>query len=144
MEMTEGNTKPVSILLAEDDDVDAEGVERAFRKRKILNQIYRAHDGVEALTMMREGSIPSPYIVLVDLRMPRLDGIEFLNAIREDANLKQTVVFVLTTSEADEDKTAAYGANIAGYIVKQRAADGFLEVTEMLQRYWRVVELPAS
>jgi CheY-like chemotaxis protein len=73
-----------------------------------------------------------------------MSGPEFLKEIRDDPALKQSVIFVLTTSNDDQDKTKAYDNHVAGYIVKSDAGESFLEALEMLDRYWRVVELPAA
>lgn len=135
--------KEVTILLVEDDEIDALGVQRALKKLKILNTVVRARDGIEALAMLRDPeTIPCPFIILVDINMPRMNGLELLAELRKDAVLCSSVVFVLTTSKADEDKIAAYQKNIAGYIVKNQVGDGFLRVMDMLDHYWRVVELP--
>ncbi|MCW8889765.1 MAG: response regulator [Sedimenticola sp.] len=136
-------TKPVSILLIEDDEVDAMGVERALRKNKILNKLYRARDGIEALELLRTpGGVDHPYIILLDLNMPRMNGLELLEELRRDPKLTESVVFVLTTSKDDEDRTAAYKNHVAGYILKKNVGDGFMELIDMLDRYWRLVELP--
>jgi len=141
------NYKEVSILLVEDDDIDAKGVERAFRNLKLINPVVRAKNGLEALSILRgeaqETTIERPYIVLLDLNMPIMGGLEFLSEIREDESLRDTIVFVLTTSEADEDRVAAYKEHVAGYIVKSDVRDGFNKVIEMLDHYWRVVLLPS-
>lgn len=140
------NYDEVSILLVEDDDVDAKAVERGFRTLKLANPIHRAKNGVEALTLLRGSEkhepLPRPYIILLDLNMPVMGGLEFLQAIREDAELQDSVVFVLTTSEADEDRVAAYHEHVAGYIVKSDVQDGFSKLIDMLDHYWRVVLLP--
>ncbi len=138
-------TDEVRILLVEDDDIDAMGVQRAFFKEKIANDILRAKDGVEALEILRGqsgNSIESPYIILLDLNMPRMNGLEFLEEIRKDEKLKESIVFVLTTSTDDQDITRSYSHSIAGYIVKSDAGRGFLNLVGMLDRYWHVVELP--
>jgi CheY-like chemotaxis protein len=138
-------TKPITILVVDDDDVDVMGVARALKKLKILNPIVRARDGVEALELLRTpGAVERPYLILLDLNMPRMNGIEMLAALRADSALSSAVVFVLTTSEDDRDKLAAYAQNIAGYIVKKQVGDGFTQVMEMLDHYWRVVELPVN
>jgi CheY-like chemotaxis protein len=135
--------KEVTILLVDDDDVDVMGVERALKKLKILNPIVRARDGIEGLALLRDpAAVQRPYIVLLDLNMPRMSGLEMLAELRNDPQLSSAVVFVLTTSKADEDKMMAYQNHIAGYIVKSQVGDGFLRVMEMLDHYWRVVELP--
>ena len=136
----------VALLLVEDDDVAAEAVERAFRKAKIANPIVRARDGVEALAKLRDKSVPPavprPRLILLDLKMPRMNGLTFLQEIRNDPELKQTIVFVLTTSDSEKDRYDAYKHLIAGYIVKFRAGQDFMELIQLLDLYWRVVEFP--
>jgi CheY-like chemotaxis protein len=142
--MTELDYKNVSILLVDDDDIDAAGIYRAFRQLKVSNPIHRAHDGIEGLEMLRTSKIDPPYLILLDLNMPRMSGIEFLKEIRKDPELTHSVVFVLTTSADDEDKMAAYKEHIAGYILKSSFDRGFNELIEMLGQYWRLVELPVN
>lgn len=140
---TERSYKEVTILLVDDDDVDVMGVERALKKLKILNPIVRARDGIEGLALLRDAqAVKRPYLVLLDLNMPRMNGLEMLAELRKDSALSSAVVFVLTTSKADEDKVEAYQQHAAGYIIKSQVGDGFLRVMEMLDHYWRVVELP--
>lgn len=143
---TERRNKTVHILMVEDDDVDAHGLERAFKRARIANPLQRAQDGLHALAMLRgeDGykKIPHPYFLLVDINMPRMGGIEFITELRKDPALKSAIVFVLTTSKHDEDMTAAYNLNIAGYIVKENAGDDFMRLVELLDSYWRVVEIP--
>lgn len=140
--MSDINYKHVTILLVEDDDVDAMSVERAFKKLKIINPIVRAKDGTIALKLLKEGTVSKPYIMLLDLNMPRMGGLELLTEVRKDEGLKNSIVFVLTTSKDDEDKLAAYDQNIAGYIVKEKLQHGFDELVKLLDHYWRLVELP--
>ena len=136
----------VHILLIEDDEVDAEAVIRAFRRQKIANPITHVVDGIAALHALRgeEGypPLPRPYIILLDINMPRMNGIEFLEVLRQDPILQRNVVFVLTTSNRDEDKLAAYSKQIAGYILKANAGHDFMAVINLLQGYQIVVELP--
>lgn len=138
--------KEVTILLVEDDEVDALAIERAFRHLRIANPLAHAKDGLEALEHLRGTNgrepISRPFIVLLDLNMPRMNGIEFLEEVRADKALRDTVVFVLTTSKADEDKVKAYRLNVAGYIVKESVGDDFLDCLHMLAHYWRVIEFP--
>lgn len=136
--------KEVTLLLIEDDDVDAMSITRAFKKMHIGNNIIRANDGLEGLELLRSGAVPSPYIILLDLQMPRLNGFEFLEAIREDPELAQSTVFVLTTSKSDEDITASYKKNIAGYFIKEQVGEGFLDIVKMLKGYWKIVHFPES
>ncbi|HCE3682861.1 TPA: response regulator [Vibrio parahaemolyticus] len=142
--MTSPECKPVNILLVEDDDIDAMGIERALNTLKLLNPIYRARDGIEALECVRNGEIPPPCIVLLDLNMPRMNGLEFLGEVRRDDELCSLVIFVLTTSRRDEEITAAYEKNIAGYMVKSSVSQDFNEVLAFLDNYWRIVELPVQ
>ena len=135
----------VTVLLVEDDDVDAERVIRSFRKSGIPHPIRRARDGIEALEVLRGETgepILRPYIILLDLKMPRMGGLQFLGCLREDPVLADAVVFVLTTSRNEADRCKAYLRNVAGYIVKSRSSGDFVDVASMLAWYWRVVELP--
>ena len=140
------DSKSISILLVEDDDGDAKAVRRAFQKAKIANPIVRAVDGIEALEILNgaggEEKMPRPYFLLVDLNMPRMNGIQLVKALREDTNLHQSIVFILTTSKREEDKVAAYDLNVAGYIVKATAGQDFLNLVSLVDCYWRIVELP--
>ena len=134
--------KPASILLVEDDDIDAMSVQRAFQRMKIANPIVRAKDGVEALEILLKGRIEQPYLILLDLNMPRMGGLELLDTIRNNPQLESSVVFVLTTSKDDEDKIKAYKHHVAGYIVKEKLDEGFEQLVRMIDHYWRLVELP--
>ena len=142
--MDELNYKPAAILLVEDDDIDALSVMRAFSRLKIANPIVRAKDGIEALEILKNQEIEHPYLILLDLNMPRMGGLELLNTLRNDPSLETSVVFVLTTSKDDEDKLAAYKQHIAGYIVKEKLDDGFEDLVKLLDHYWRLVELPVK
>ncbi|MBK1659328.1 response regulator [Paracraurococcus ruber] len=138
--------KTVTILLVEDDIVDRMAVRRAFKTLKILNPVIEVGDGVEALERLRgengQEKVPSPCLVLLDLNMPRMDGIEFLSVLRSDPALHRMIVFVMTTSQAEEDMLEAYDHNVAGYLVKQRIGQDFLASISMLEAFWRVVEFP--
>tara|TARA_R110000787_G_scaffold286214_2_gene403744 strand:+ start:99 stop:530 length:432 start_codon:yes stop_codon:yes gene_type:complete len=136
------NENEVTLLLIEDDDVDAMSVARAFKKMGLSNEIIRAHDGIEGLELLRSGAVPSPYIILLDLQLPRLNGLEFLHEIRQDRQLDQSIVFVLTTSKSDEDITASYKKNIAGYFVKDNVGEGFIELITLLKGYWKMILFP--
>jgi CheY-like chemotaxis protein len=138
--------RTVHILLVDDDEVDAEAVVRAFRRQRIANPFTIVSDGIEALKALRgEGGqtpVPRPYIILLDINMPRMNGIEFLQALRQDPKLKRSIVFVLTTSDRPEDKMAVYDKHAAGYLVKSRVGQDFLSMINLLDSYWRVVEFP--
>lgn len=138
------NYKEVTLLIVDDDDIDAIALERALRKLRLLNTVLRARDGREALELLHAGAVPAPYIILLDLNMPRMNGLEFLNALRTDPQLTHAVVFVLTTSKSDEDLVAAYRNHVAGYVFKQHMDRDFLEVIGFIEHYWRLVELPVT
>jgi CheY-like chemotaxis protein len=138
------NYKEVTLFIVDDDDIDAIALERALRKLRLLNTVRRARDGQEALDLLRAGEIPAPFIILLDLNMPRMNGLEFLQALRTDPMLTHAVVFVLTTSKSDEDLVAAYRNHVAGYVFKQHMDRDFLEVVGLVEHYWRLVELPVT
>ncbi|MES2013997.1 MAG: response regulator [Pseudomonadota bacterium] len=138
------NYKEVTLFIVDDDDIDAIALERALRKLRLLNTVQRARDGQEALDLLRAGAISTPYIILLDLNMPRMNGLEFLQALRADPALTHSVVFVLTTSKSDEDLVSAYRKHVAGYVLKQHMDRDFLEVIGLIEHYWRLVELPVT
>ncbi len=139
-------SRPVTILLVDDDAVDSMAVKRAFRQLKIANPVVEAHDGIEALERLRGENgyekVSEPLLILLDLNMPRMGGIEFLQELRGDPLLRRTLVLVMTTSSADEDRRLAYEKNIAGYVLKHRPKESFLEAIRMLELYWRTIEFP--
>jgi CheY-like chemotaxis protein len=138
--------RTVNILLVDDDRIDAMALKRSFRTQKIANPIIEAHDGLEALDRLRGrngfNKVPQPCLVLLDLNMPRMGGIEFLEEVRSDPELSTLLVFVMSTSSAEEDRTRAYRKNVAGYILKHRPGQTFLDAISMLEHYWRVIEFP--
>lgn len=136
----------VNILLVEDDEVDAMAIRRAFRNFKIANPIHLAENGLEALDVLRgrngHGPMPRPFLILLDLNMPQMNGLEFLEELRTDPHLNDSLVFVLTTSDDDRDKVAAYSQHVAGYMVKSKAGEDFIHLMDLLDGYWRYVEFP--
>ena len=135
------------MLLVEDDELDVMNVQRAFKKNNISNPLYVASNGIEALAMLRgEAGVtavpPTRRIILLDLNMPRMGGIEFLRELRADPELAATTVIVLTTSDEDRDKVEAYKLNVAGYILKPVTLQAFVEIMATLNKYWTVSELP--
>lgn len=139
-------SRPVTILLVDDDKVDAMAVKRSFRELKIANPVIEARDGIEALERLRGTNgfekVSEPRLILLDLNMPRMGGIEFLEELRGDPLLCRTLIFVMTTSAADVDRRLAYQQNVAGYVLKHRPGQTFLEAIRMIEHYWRVVEFP--
>lgn len=137
------NEKQLNILLVEDDDIDVMTVKRAFRKNNISNPLLVASNGLEALEMLRSGAIPPENrIYLLDINMPRMDGIEFLRELRADPELRSTTVVVLTTSNEDRDRVQAYELNVAGYLLKPVTFVSFVEIMAMLNKYWTLMEFP--
>ena len=136
----------INILLVEDDEVDVMNVKRAFKKNNITSPLYVAPNGLEALLILRgEGGIQIPKerrLILLDLNMPKMNGIEFLRELRADSEIKHIPVVVLTTSNEDRDKVEAYNLNVAGYILKPVTFSNFLEVTATLDKYWNLSEMP--
>jgi CheY-like chemotaxis protein len=135
--------KTLNILLVEDDQVDVMNVRRAFEKNRIANPLYVASDGLEALQMLRSGAVPDERrLVLLDLNMPRMTGLEFLRELRADPHLHATVVIVLTTSSDERDKIEAYNLSVASYLLKPVTFINFVETMAALNKYWALVELP--
>lgn len=143
--MTEA-TNTVNILLAEDDQIDAKAFLRALEKLRIGNPVTIAKDGVEAWEILKglngREPLPRPNIILLDINMPRMNGLELLDRIRDDAELHDSIVFVLTTSNDDADKVEAFDLNVAGYMLKSDVGNSFLRAVELMNNYWRVVEFP--
>jgi CheY-like chemotaxis protein len=139
-------TAPFTVMLVDDDDVAVESVLRAFRKEHTPWHVVIAGDGQEALDIMRgehpDKRLESPYLVLLDINMPRMDGLTFLEIIRADPDLHATVVFMLTTSARDLDRNQAYAGNAAGYMVKSAVGPQFVKLTALLQSYGNTVRLP--
>ena len=132
----------VTVLLVEDDDLDAEAVRRSFSKNAVTAELQRAASGSEALEILQaytpaeEGNV---CIVFLDLNMPGVNGHDFLAALREDDRLKKTPVFVLTTSDHARDVEQAYAKNVAGYFTKARLGD----LVTVLNHYIEGARLPS-
>lgn len=129
---------PFKILYVEDNEEDLEAFQRACKKSAIKNPLVIARNGAEALEILRgDDSTPAlelPYLVLLDLNMPIMNGLEFLDNVRKDKHLKDTVIIVLTTSNYDKDRTATFDNNVAGYIVKSEVGEGFSNVIDMMNK----------
>ncbi|MCF8366925.1 MAG: response regulator [Bacteroidales bacterium] len=141
------SNKAVNILLVEDDLVDVMNVKRAFKKNNISNPLFVAENGEEALEMLRGHNQKKifdslPRIILLDLNMPKMGGIEFLKELRSDENLKNISVFVMTTSNEDNDKVEAFRLNVAGYILKPLSMESFIHAVSTLHNYWMLCEYP--
>lgn len=138
-------TNEITVLLVEDDQIDVETVKRSFGQRKIANELVIAGDGIEALEILRgengHKAIRRPLLILLDINMPRMSGLEFLKELRADEELRDLVVMVLTTSDDQHDIFAAYDFNVAAYILKSNVGDSFLDLPEFVEHYWKIVEL---
>jgi CheY-like chemotaxis protein len=138
----------VHVLHVEDDELCIMGLARAFERAQAIMPLLFAHDGMDALDMLRGTNgrepFPRPFVILLDLRMPRMDGIEFLKELRQDEDLKTSIVFVMTTSDAERDIVQAYDLGVAGYILKTKSANVFMEATKLLDSYCRLVEFPTG
>jgi CheY-like chemotaxis protein len=133
----------LNILLVEDDEVDVMNVRRAFERNNVSNPLFVAGNGLEALEMLRDGTVPRERrLILLDLNMPKMNGIEFLQALRADPDLAAAPVVVLTTSNDDQDKIDAYNLNVAGYLLKPVTFSNFCERMTTLNKYWTLVEMP--
>jgi len=134
------SSKTVTILLVEDDEVDVTALRWAFDKLKIANPLIVAHDGVEAWNIL--ATLPRPYLIITDINMPRMNGIELLRKIRATEEFHDSIVFVLTTSNDDQDKIDAYDLNVAGYMLKSDMGTSFTRAIGLIENYWKVVEFP--
>ncbi len=133
-----------SIMLVDDDEIDVMSVTRAFKKLNITNPLHVANNGVDALAMLRGEGFPkiSPRIILLDLNMPKMGGIEFLEQLRKDQALRAITVVILTTSNEERDRIQAYDLNVAGYIVKPVTPSNFIKAMATLDKYWTLSETP--
>lgn len=131
-----------TILLVEDDQVDAMTVKRALRDIKVTNKLDIVCDGEEALVFLRNPENEYPGIILLDLNMPRMNGIEFLTVVKKDALLKRIPVIVLTTSDGDQDKINSFDLGVSGYMIKPLDYIKFVEVMKTINMYWTLSELP--
>lgn len=129
----------VPILLVEDNPIDVLGFRRAFEQSDLGNPIFHAEDGIAALEKLRgengQERLSAPYVIILDLNMPRMNGLEFLDAIRQDSLLKGSVVFVLSTSETDEEINAVFERQVAGYFSKHETELNYENVLSVLEPY---------
>jgi CheY-like chemotaxis protein len=130
------------ILLLEDDTVDAMTVKRALKDLKITNPLVRVANGEEALVYLRDETKDKPCVILLDLNMPKMNGLEFLKIAKADDKLKRIPAIVLTTSKDDQDRFASFQLSIAGFIVKPVDYMKFVEAMKIVNLYWTLSELP--
>ena len=133
-------TKP--ILLVEDDEVDIMTIKRALKEIHVTNPLVSRENGEQALAYLQDAANERPCIILLDLNMPVMNGIEFLQAVKKDEQLRRFPVVVLTTSEEQQDKLNSFNLGVAGYIAKPVDYRQFVEVMRSIDLYWTVSELP--
>jgi CheY-like chemotaxis protein len=136
----------INILLIEDDDVDVMNVQRAFKKGNITSPLFVARHGQQALEMLRDKTstecIPNGQrLILLDMNMPKMSGIEFLQELRADVELRTIPVVMLTTSNEDKDRFNAYNLNVAGYLLKPVEFPKFVDMMTTLNKYWTLSEM---
>jgi len=136
------DSKP--ILLLEDDTVDAMTVKRALKDLNITNPLVRTGNGEEGLAYLRDENNARPCVILLDLNMPKMNGIEFLRVVKADDKLKRIPAIVLTTSKDDQDRVQTFQLNVAGFIVKPVDYMKFVDAMKIVNLYWTLSELPNS
>lgn len=139
------NTIEKSILLVEDNPVDLDLTLRAFAAKNISNPIQTARDGEEALQYLErwEKGEPTPIVILLDLNMPKVNGLEVLEKLKSHPEFKNIPVVILTTSSESSDLQKAYHLGVNSYIVKPVSFENFLEVVGHIDLYWRLINKPS-
>jgi CheY-like chemotaxis protein len=131
-----------SILLVEDDVVDAMTVKRALKELRVTNPLIVKGNGEEALEHLRNSQTGHPCIIILDLNMPRMNGIEFLRVVKQDETLRCIPVVVLTTSKGEQDRFESFNLSVAGYMLKPVEYPQFVEVVRGISLYWTLSEMP--
>jgi len=130
------------LLLVEDDQVDVMTIRRALREIHVVNPVIHVENGEEALNYLRDPANERPCIILLDLNMPIMNGLEFLKAAKQDPELRRFPVIVLTTSEEQQDKVNSFDLGVAGYMAKPVDYRQFVEVMRSIDLYWTISEMP--
>lgn len=128
------------ILLIEDDLVDQMTVKRAFKELKVINELLVANNGEEGLEVLKDETKDRPGIILLDLNMPKMNGIEFLQEVKNYKEFKTIPVIVLTTSKHEKDKVESFNLGVSGYMVKPVDYEQFLEIIKSIRKYWSFSE----
>lgn len=141
--------EPFVVLMAEDNEHDIVATKRAWKKHYIANPLYIVNDGEECLDFLRKkgkyakpGAAPRPGILLLDINMPKMDGLSVLKEIRKDGDLRRLPVIILTTSKAEEDRIRGYDLGVNAYVVKPVGFENFSEAVRTISLFWQLVELP--
>ncbi|MBU1187045.1 MAG: response regulator [Acidobacteria bacterium] len=130
------------ILLVEDDIVDQMTVKRALKEIHVTNRLIIANNGEEALFYLQNDTYEKPTLVLLDINMPKMNGIEFLKVVKEDKVLKKIPVIVLSSSKEDSDRIDSFDLGVAGYMVKPVDYKKFVDVIRTIHIYWKLSEMP--
>ena len=130
------------IMLVEDDKVDSMTVKRALKEINVSNSLITAENGEQALEYLRDDTNTLPCIILLDLNMPRMNGIEFLHSAKQDERLKKIPVVVLTTSKEERDRMNSFNLGVAGYMIKPVDYKQFVDVIRTINIYWTLSEMP--
>jgi len=130
------------ILLVEDDQVDTMTVTRALKEIDVKNQVVHRDNGEEALNYLKDATGDKPCIILLDLNMPIMNGIEFLRAVKNTETLRLIPVVVLTTSDEPQDKLNSFNLGVAGYMSKAVDYRQFVEIMRAIDSYWTISEMP--
>jgi CheY-like chemotaxis protein len=132
-------SRPLNILIVDDDEVDIMAVQRTLARARIGNAVTIARNGLEGLEILRSGNLPEPRLVLLDLNMPSMNGIEFLEELRSDPDLTGQPVIVLSTSRDEKDRLAAFDLHIKDYLLKDKVQDELVSLLIRHAPYWRIV-----
>ena len=131
-----------AILIIEDDRIDTTTIKRAFKANNITNRLVFAGDGEDALKYLNDPDVKKPGIILLDLNLPKMNGIELLRIVKQDELLKRIPVVVLTTSHEEQDKIKSFNMGASGYILKSVGFTKLVEVVKVIDQYWSLCELP--
>ena len=130
------------VLLVEDDKVDALTVKRAFKDLNISNNLVFAGNGEEALNYLSDSENDKPCLILLDINMPKMNGIEFLKIFKANDKLNRIPVIVVTTSKEDSDKIEMFELSVSGYMIKSLEYREFLGTIKTIQSYWSLSKFP--
>lgn len=143
MKLKTETTYPLNILLVEDDDIDAMSLERAFHKMNLPHQITRRKNGLEASKYLTREAQVIPDLILLDINMPGMNGLEFLSWLRSNPTFSHVSVYILTTSEESTDKKLAWQMNVSGYLVKPMHPNEFNRLVSTMHNFWQISTFPA-
>jgi CheY-like chemotaxis protein len=136
------SSKP--ILLVEDDSVDVMTVKRAFKELQVTNPLVSTGDGEKALEYLQDQTTTKPCVILLDLNMPRMGGIEFMKIAKSDESLRTIPIIVFTTSNTEQDITLSFELGASGYMVKSVDYSMFIETIKTIDSYWSLSKLPTG